>query len=187
MNHLLEKIRRARLRVKPPIELAELERFETRCGTRLPADYREFLIAGCNGGIEACRLVPLEHWDHSYWSEVGPEAANLPCLIKPEAEQHKDEWLDELGVPDWETRWDDGSWDPMFGTIAVAEIGCGLFYSLIMNGEHRGRIFSWGDCALAPPYFVDHANFHSWIEAWMRRLLGNRSTSLTGAFDDRLL
>ncbi len=164
MKHLLDKIRRAHLRVKPPIDLPELEHFETQCGTQLPADYRDFLLSCCNGRIAPCRLLPLERWSHSYWTNVSYEAASKTCLITPEAEK-QDNWLDDLGVPDWEAQWDNGSWDPMFGTIAVAEIGCGLFYSLIMNGTYRGRVFSWGDHALNPPYFVDHANFSSWIES----------------------
>ncbi len=112
-------------------------------------------------------MVVLSHvdWFHFIIGEVKPEKANLPCLITPATEHHGEKWLDELGTPDWEAQWDNGTWDPMFGTIAVAEIGCGLFYSIIMNGEYRGRVFSWGDHALNPPYFVEQNNFVSWIES----------------------
>lgn len=165
MNHLLDKIRRARLRVKPAIEIDELQRFEAKAGVVIPSDYRDFLLTCCNGGIEPCRFVPLKRWDACYWTEVDPERASWPCLVTPDAEQHGDKWLDQLGVPDWESKWDSGLWDPMFGTIAVAEIGCGLFFSLIMNGDYRGRVFSWGDHALNPPLFVEHDDFTTWIES----------------------
>ena len=165
MKKLLDKIRRARLPVKAPIELDELERFEVQAGLALPSDYRDFLLTCCNGGIEPCRLVPLNRWADCYWTNVDAKRANSQCLLTPEAANHGEKWLEHLGIPDWESKWDSGAWDPMYGTIAVAEIGCGLFYSLIVNGDYRGRIFSWGDHALNPPYFVEYEDFATWIES----------------------
>lgn len=167
MEQIAEKIRQAGLSVNPPIELHEVEAFEREAGVLIPKDYRDFLLTSCNGGIEPCRLVPLQRWDYSYWTVVEPEKANYPCLITPEAEKHGEDWLDELGVEDWSPKWDESSWDPMYGTIAIAEIGCGLYFSMIMNGEYRGRIFTWGDHAHNPPYFVDEPDFVTWINYWL--------------------
>jgi len=183
LKQVLDKIRRANLRIRPPIKLDELERFEAQAGIMLPKDYRDFLLTCCNGGIEPCRLVSLQRWDACYWSKVDPTSLNLPCLVTPDAELHHDQWLDQLGVPDWETKWDSDTWDPMVGTIAVAEIGCGLFYSLIMNGEFRGRVFVWGSSALNPPHFVDYENFTTWIESCLdASIAGCRAYFLDGRF-----
>ena len=46
---------------------------------------------------------------------------------------------------------------------AVAEIGCGLSDSMIMNGEYHRRIFSGCDHALNLPYLLDQDDFVSWI------------------------
>jgi hypothetical protein len=69
----------------------------------------------------------------------------------------------------------------MCGTIAVAEIGCGLFFSMVMNGQHRGRIFSWGDQASHPPLFVPETNFGAWLESHLDLILaGHPVHFLTG-------
>ncbi len=97
-----------------------------------------------------------------------------PCLVTPDAQDHGEQWLEKMNVDNWERRWDDNEWSPMFGTVAVAEIGCGLFFSIIMNGQHRGRIFSWGDHALVPPHFYEERNFGEWIETHLESMLAGR-------------
>ena len=62
----------------------------------------------------------------------------------------------------------------MFGTIAIAEIGCGLFFSMVMNGPFRGRIFSWGDHALIPPYFYPYVSFGDWFESCIDAILSGK-------------
>lgn len=162
---MAEKIMRARLRVRQPTSDAEVLAFETDSGVSIPSDYREFLIHVANGGREPCRLVPLRDWCRSYWIDnPSPQMAAEACIVTPEAAQHGEDWLDYVNVPDWESRWNKNQWDPMFGTIAVAEIGCGLFYSMIMTGRFRGRIFYWGDHVKNPPVFYPEPTFADWLE-----------------------
>jgi hypothetical protein len=59
----------------------------------------------------------------------------------------------------------------MAGTIAVAEIGCGLFYSLVVNGPFTGRVFSYGDHIANPPRFVAQNTFIEWIAACVDSVL----------------
>jgi hypothetical protein len=47
--------------------------------------------------------------------------------------------------------------------MAIAEIGCGLFFHMIVNGPHFGRVFVWGDRAAAPPVFQPQETFARWI------------------------
>lgn len=164
-NRFAEKIRRARLRIRQPIEESEVAQFESESGVLIPADYRDFLINVANGGTEPCRLVPLAKWCSCYWiDDPKPNMVAEPCVVTPDAYDQGEDWLAKTNVPDWESRWDRNDWDPMFGTIAIAEIGCGLFFSMIMTGPCRGRIFSWGDHALHPPYVYPEPSFADWLE-----------------------
>lgn len=164
-GRLASKTRRARLRVRRPIAESEVVRFESEFGVAIPEDYRNFLIHVANGGRTPCRLVRLSDWDHCYWIEdPKPHMVAEPCIVTPESEQHGERWIEEAKGPDWEARWENDEWDPMFGTIAIAEYGCGLFFSMIMNGPFRGRIFIWGDHALNPPHVFPEASFGEWFE-----------------------
>jgi hypothetical protein len=164
-DNLRVKAVRAGLKVRAPASPRDIADFEMKSGVRLPEDYAFFLTHVANGGIAPCRLVALEDWDTGFWSSVSLESAlRKPCVIAPDAEARGESWLTDLRVADWEEKWDSDEWDPLYGTIAVAEIGCGLFYHLIVNGEFYGRIFSWGDHALSPPVFVAEVSFSDWIE-----------------------
>ena len=164
-DRLAAKIRLARLRVNRPAGEGEVVQFESESGVAIPGDYRAFLIKVADGGMEPCRLVPLAGWCRSYWvDDPKPNMVAEPCVITPDAYSQGKQWLEKTDVAEWESRWDNSEWDPMFGTIAIAEIGCGLFFSMIMNGPFRGRIFSWGDHALNPPCVCPEASFGEWFE-----------------------
>tara|TARA_R110002096_G_scaffold212352_9_gene399851 strand:- start:2212 stop:2778 length:567 start_codon:yes stop_codon:yes gene_type:complete len=172
IQSLAAKARKARVQTKPPIAIEDIAALENAAGVKLPDEYRDFLSHVANGGTSPCRLVPLAHWDHSYWIDcANPLMIAVPSIITPEAESHGEAWLDRAAPADWSNRWDNNEWDPMFGTIAVAEIGCGLFFSLIVTGEHRGRVFSWGDHALNPPIFCEESSFTRWIEGCFDQII----------------
>ncbi len=172
IDRLIAKVPHAKLSLNSAIELSELEQFENEAGVRIPDDYREFLLRIANGGHSHCRLVSLSDWCASYWGDdAKPSFVAEPCIVTPDVHEYGKEWLDRSGVVDWNARWDRNEWNPMFGTIAVAEIGCGLFFSMVMNGPFRGRIFSWGDHALNPPYMYPHNNFGEWFESWIDMIL----------------
>jgi len=172
IQSLAAKARRARISIKPPVTVEDIVALEDAAGVKLPDEYRDFLTHVSNGGTTPCRLVPLDHWDHSYWIDCPqPSMIALPSIVTPEAESHGETWLDRAAPADWSDRWDNNEWDPMFGSIAVAEIGCGLFFSLVVTGEHRGRVFSWGDHALNPPIFCEEKSFSSWIEGCFDQII----------------
>jgi hypothetical protein len=181
-HRLVKKVALAHLRVKQPITEAELASFELAVGATMPNDYREFLLHVANGGNDPCRLLSLAGWHRCYWIDnPQPTMVAAPCLITPAASEEGANWLDSIGVTDWQASWDNGKWDPMFGTIAIAEIGCGLFYSMIITGPHRGRIFSWGDHALNPPYIYPEASFGEWFEKSLDATIAGESVHfLTG-------
>lgn len=172
-----EKAERARLELLPPASEEEVRAFEATAGVELPADFRAFVAQVANGGTSSCRLLPLERWDASYWIDNANLATDLrrACLITPECGDQGSNWLETLGVTDGERKLDDGLWSPMFGTIAVAEIGCGLYFSMIVNGPYRGRVFTWGDAQFVPPEFVPFQNFGDWIEHWLDQVLAGKA------------
>jgi hypothetical protein len=175
LDTISAKVHRAGLSLRPPISQSTVEDFETAVGVQIPQDYRDFLLRVADGGLAPCRLLPLSQWSNSYWI-VDPKpsmAAELP-VVTPEAYEQGVHWLDKTNVIDWEGRWDRNEWDPMFGTIAVAEIGCGLYFSMVMTGPLRGRIFSWGDAALNPPYFCPETSFSLWFESCLDMILAGR-------------
>lgn len=167
MSHpLTPDLHAAGIRLRQPISRARVAAFESQAGITLPEDYVAFITEAGNGGLGPCRLMPLDEWDAAYWIDSPrPQMLAAPCIITPDALGHEDAWLDRSGVQDWETRFNAGEWDPMTGTLAVAEIGCGLFYSLVVNGPHRGRVFTWGDFLRSPPMFVPEPSFGGWIAA----------------------
>ena len=164
IDRLIPKLNRVKLTLQPPIEESELAQFESDAGIRIPEDYREFLLRIANGGKDDCRLIPLSWWDASYWIDHSqPSMAGQPCLLTQDLEKQGEKWIDHLKIPNWSKRWDENDWSPMFGTIAIAEFGCGLFYSMIMTGSLRGRIFIWGDHMLHPPILMPEVNFGDWF------------------------
>ncbi len=165
---LREKAIQARITLRPPAPIEHVIEFERVSGIRLPDDYVFFITTVGNGGLPPCRIKSLEDWDAGYWSEAKLERDLIaPCLLTPELESLGEKWLDSLGVEDAEQRWDRDEWDPMRGSMTIAEIGCGLFFRMIVNGPHHGRIFVWGDHALLPPAFQSQPTFSSWITHWL--------------------
>jgi hypothetical protein len=138
--------------------------FENEAGVCLPNDYVFFVTMVGNGGNPPCRLMPIEDWDSGYWSHT--QLTNdliAPCLITPELHSLGENWLEGLGVDEAGTKWDKDEWDPMRGSIAVAEIGCGLYFRMVVNGTHYGRVFAWGDHARNPPIFQPQLTFYDWL------------------------
>lgn len=170
----VEKATAAGFRFRDRLPLSEVEAFEARAGISLPRDYVEFLTLAGNGTTPPHQILPLEAWNGHYWiAEPRLESAlRTPCIVTPAAADAGAGWIDAQGVVNWSRRLDADEWDPMFGTIALAEIGCGLYYSLIVNGPHAGRVFVYGDSVENPPVFAYAASFGEWFETQVASLAG---------------
>jgi hypothetical protein len=161
---LWEKAVRARLALRPPASLDAVQAFENESGIRLPDDFVCFITLVGNGGLPPCRLLGLDGWNDGYWTPtVLRRDLVAPCLITPELEAQGENWLAALVVADAELRFEREEWDPMRGSMTIAEFGCGLFWRMIVNGPHYGRVFLWGERLSAPPAFMPEPNFAGWI------------------------
>src|SRR6218665_1218555 len=167
-----QKALKVSLKMRPPATPDDIEAFERSAGVALPSDYRAFLLTVGNGGMEPCRLCPLEDWAVSYYADIAenPKWMSEPCLVTPDSQAHGELWLEKMDVLDGE----DDEWNPLFGSMAIGEIGCGLFFSLVLTGPFRGRVFSWGDHPLDPPRFCPEPDFGSWMESYLDDMLRGR-------------
>ncbi|QDU41888.1 SMI1 / KNR4 family protein [Symmachiella dynata] len=179
LEHLKTKVQDSGINIRPPLSIEEVREFEAQAGISLPVDYVEFITTIANGGFSPCRLSPLADWHYRYdIKRPQPEIClTQPCIITPDAVQHGDKWIDVQNVDRYEERWDNHEWDPLVGTICVAELGCGWVYSLIINGPFVGRIFAYGGGAFLPPQFVEERTFTDWIESSVDKIVDGKHLS----------
>lgn len=172
---LREKALSARLALRPPTSLDAVQAFENESRIRLPDDYVFFVTMVGDGGLPPCRLLGFEGWNDGYWNpSVLSRDLVTPCLITPELEAQGENWLAALGIEDAAGKFEREEWDPMRGSMTVAEFGCGLFWRMIVNGPHYGRVFFWGDRISAPPVFMPEHTFAGWITCHLDAKISGR-------------
>lgn len=178
LNQIKQKIKKSEIELQSVCTQNEIDDFEKQAGVTLPEEYKSFLLEVGNGGKENCNLLSLDEWNYSLWKNNADLTTDLKndCLLTPELEKLGDGWLDSLGVSDWEVKWDNDRWSPMYGSMSIATIGCGLYFSQIVNGKYKGRIFVWGDAAYVPPCFQPQNSYLGFIEYYIDRLLDNQRT-----------
>jgi len=153
-------------RLGPPLAEAEVAGFERRHGIDLPADHRAFLTRVGNGGPHgnagpgpAYGLLPLAHWNYAFASD-GPydDLLRRPFAVVPDR-HYSEDWLTEAGLDEWD------EWYP--GTLALAEVGCGMYFVLVVTGPTRGRIVCTSDHITNAPRYQPDPDFLSWYEHWL--------------------
>ncbi|MEM6725776.1 MAG: SMI1/KNR4 family protein [Bacteroidota bacterium] len=148
----------------PTIDPEEIKLFEDQFQIELPSDYKYFLTEIGAGFEKSRRFLTPNNWKESFW--VHPESIN-PFQHTAELgleHRHKPTWLAFVNDPIHKTNWRNGTWDPMFGTLAIEDIGCGLYYRMILNGDLKGNLFVWGDHAFNPPKFLDQVGYLNWVQ-----------------------
>ena len=178
IERIKTKLSHFKLNFNPPATEEEVKNFESEAGIELPKDYYEF-ITTIGNGVGIHNFLELEEWDYSYYIENTNLTKHLKfaCYLSPNCQITGDgdkKWYEEL----YEKRNIDLEyklWDPMFGTMAFMEFGCGLYFSMILNGPHKGRIFSWGDFTASKPTFYSNNNFYDWLEESLDAALDGKS------------
>lgn len=175
--------------LNPPVDVAEIEAFESRHKIRLPEDYRHFITQiGNGGGGPYYGLFPFGHDDEGRWGECLPignlgqpfhhvEAWNLddefwknvPDLPKEIPEEEEDRIWEE-----WYKVLEAKYWNPaiMDGAIPICHLGCNLRQWLVVHGHQRGYV--WDDmradnAGIAPVRDSDGKpmTFTEWYMSWL--------------------
>lgn len=164
---------------------------------QLPEEYRAFLLhVGAGGAGPAYGLFPVRRVQGRWrWEGDGADLADLSRLAEPFPDQGPDpellndalaqrpeeEDFDDIedfddAIEAWDERWEAVMFAPerTAGAIVVSHLGCAQREWLIINGSHRGTI--WSDCRvddvdLAPLLDDDGApvTFARWYTAWLEK------------------
>ncbi len=145
----------------PPIASAAVERFERANDVALPADYRSFITRVANGGAgPVYGLAPLEPWQPEDFGDGGrPADPSMPFMLDQAWSPY-----DEDGNENPPPGPDDAN--PYDGCVFLAEIGCGYFYFLVVNGERAGQVwadYTAGDGELCQVF----DSFRGWYDSWL--------------------
>lgn len=143
----------------PPLLEAEIDRFESDRGIRLPEDYREFVAGIAHGGPGPYEgILPLDCWaEASPWptGNAPPDYLACPSPLRPDMPRD-DRWYESLGCYH-ERRYQ--------GTMAISRRGGTRYGLLIVTGQCRGRVVL-ADVSQGAPRFAPQIKFLDWYEDW---------------------
>jgi SMI1 / KNR4 family (SUKH-1) len=173
-----------RFRLNPPLSEAEVAAFEARYGVRLPEGYRAFMTRVANGGAgPAYGLIPLT--DLFTADSDDPDDPPIPedlvrrpfpytGFYNPRTDSAWDglEKAVERGEVTREEA-DRRRWQLDAGSLALADLGDGYLYFLVVTGPTRGQV--WVDLQINDEGLdPTHMEFLDWYERWLdRTLAGN--------------
>lgn len=175
-------------RLNPPLAESDVVAFEAAHRTKLPEEYRQFLLTVGNGGAGPYyglfRLGEMDDgFSHAPWVEgefVGNLAAPFP---------HRAAWNDLSGEPDYDDCDEEGferSLDEfearyfdsklVDGAVPVCHRGCALRQWLVVTGPEAGNV--WCDdradrrglYPLALPG-TERVTFYEWYRGWLDEVL----------------
>lgn len=145
----------------PALPEAEIRAFEESHGINLPPEYRSFVAQVGNGPAGPGHgLMPLtlprpddgEEWavDDEWNEDRLPGRLAAPFPLNEPLPGRVAASADEL----------------TFGTLMLAEEGCGSYIRLILNGPRAGEVWridpDWGGFVPAAP------GFHTWYSQWLQ-------------------
>lgn len=154
----------------PPAGWDEVVAFERAAGVVLPEPYRGFVALvgdGCPAGPPAYGLMPLRRsgdcdCDCGWEGGDGPERLARPFpLTSPWI------WENEDAPPEPGISLDQ-VWD---GMLLLGHDGCGLYWTLVVTGAHRGHVWTIADVGTQPfgrsfGYTSAAEGFAGWAAHW---------------------
>lgn len=148
----------------PPLLLNKLKLIEARLGIYFPEDYRQFLVTLGNGG--AGPNYGIHSIEYSLKEDGGDP--RLPCVLFPNmsADQFKSTIIED-DAPDFPANgYFFENFEPYNGLWLISDPGCVGEVFMVLNGEHKGRVFSL-NYDNPPPSFAPQLSFLEWYEAWL--------------------
>jgi len=179
------------LELGPALSETELSEIETQTGTRLPGQYRSFLLQAGNGGAGPhYGLCSLRKTDGT-WEVDGDQGIETDMDRLAEPFRHTTAFYPPEFLPveptktDFKTpgdyydaadKWDQRRWQVVdehtCGLLYLCEIGCGLRIALVVTGPARGGI--WINriaegAGIEPLFDSDGAplTFTAWYREWL--------------------
>ncbi|MGJ1267050.1 SMI1/KNR4 family protein [Sphingobacterium spiritivorum] len=185
-----------------PLSIEEIRAFESENEVKLPEDYVLFLTQMGNGGAGPFYgIFPLQEsrinlsdnagnvtyfnlsqpFPHTEAWNVEEELAELYDRIE-EAYEAGDEELEEKL---FDEKWDlIGAEEHDYGRLYIADYGCGVYISLIVNGDEKGNIWTddrTNDAGLYPSLELRNTEricFLDWYERWLDNSLEELNSSV---------
>lgn len=175
--------------LNPPLDVAEIEAFESKHQTSLPEDYRYFLTEIGNGGAgPSYGLFPFGYDDEGRWGEILPigdlgqrfphdSAWNLDgefWKAEPEIPEAMPKMEEQRLLDEWDKKLEANYWHPSIidGAIPICHLGCALRQWLVVHGNQRGYV--WDDmradhAGIAPVKNADGKpmTFTNWYLQWL--------------------
>jgi hypothetical protein len=151
-------------KLNPPVAPEVLARAEEAIGGGLPEDYRAFLLEGNGGGGPYWGLLSLEETlesiEYSYGS-LAPLGGDSPLTEDIDFAKlcHTPESWEEQQAIYYDEPWCNGR-------LPIVEYGCGDWFSLVVRGPSRGRVWndSLGGCS---GLFDLRVSFATFYQRWL--------------------
>lgn len=184
-------------RMNPALRPEQVQKFETKYGVQLPEEYSAFLTTIGDGGAGPFYgLRPLEMSSICFFDHTEQAAHQYFDLTKPFP--HTEKWnmeeelveLDarleaayEAGNEKLEEQLFEKKWDLIGGTehdqgrLYLADYGCGVQISLIVNGQEKGNMWTddrINDNGIYPSEELGNTgkiSFLNWYELWLDKSL----------------
>ena len=178
-----------RFLLNPVLTRAELLDVESAVGVRLPADYGSFLVEVGNGGAGPGFGIAAVVRRGDSWLWTGNDAAAVAKLgvefapfgpqvladhqrARPAEDHFADHESYVAACRSWVQREDELYDEESYGTLAIAEQGCGHCWRLVVSGPYRGLVWDdarGSDMPLTPltDRAGDRVGFGRWYLDWL--------------------
>lgn len=172
-------------RLHPVVRKSVITKFESKCGIKLPEDYRRFITEVGNGGAGPYYGVfKFREMDDSHsftrWAEndgfVGTLAKPFPHTkswndVPPFPEEQEDESLYEAEIETFNTIY--WNTDNVNGAIPICHQGCAYRNWLVVSGPETGNIWEdlrAGQDGLTPVTLgrMKRLTFLEWYNNWLQ-------------------
>ncbi|MGJ7032032.1 SMI1/KNR4 family protein [Niabella hirudinis] len=180
-------------RLNPVLLPEQVRKFETEHQVQLPEDYAAFLTSFGDGGagpfyglrpLETTRICFFDHTgqgEHQYFDLAHPFPHTEKWNMETELEE-LDKQLEaacETGCEALEEQLFERKWDLISGTghdqgrLYLADYGCGVQVSLIVNGQEKGNMWTdnrINDGGIHPATELgnnEKITFLNWYELWL--------------------
>ena len=171
-----------RFHVKSPLEISEIERFESQFEVTLPIDYRIFLCQVGDGGAGPAYGIFSLNTAVPYQRRSTPQdILKTPFPHRDSFNPFKDDdpYYDEIDrkLESGEITESEADWLMEYetsGTIALCHEGCGHLHRLVVSGPSRGEMWMDSTCS-DQGYFSLQASFLDWYERWVDQILESKS------------